>query len=96
MLNEFISLRFNQLPKEDIIKFLNHISISENLNLSYKILSRIQNLYKSDIRSMINFMQSNQDIVKLTEKEIYDFNIIDIDIWENLIQKIIRNLLCLT
>ena len=86
--NEFIRLRFNQLPKNDIINFLTHISKCEKLNFSNKTLSCIQMLYKSDIRSMINFMQSNQDIVKLTEKEIYDFNIIDIDIWENLIQKI--------
>ena len=34
--NEFIRLRFNQLPKEEIITFLNNISISEQLNLSPK------------------------------------------------------------
>jgi len=56
--NEFIRLKFNQLPKEKIINFLNNISISENLDLSPKTLSSIQNLYKSDIRSMINFIQS--------------------------------------
>ena len=32
--NEFIRLRFNQLPKDEIITFLNNISISEKLNLS--------------------------------------------------------------
>jgi len=62
--NEFIRLRFNQLPKENIIEFLRHISLSEKLNLTDNSLSCIQKLYKSDIRSMINFMQSNQDIVK--------------------------------
>lgn len=62
--NEFIRLRFNQLPKNEIITFLNHISVSEKLNLTTKSISCIQKLYKSDIRSMINFMQSNQDIVK--------------------------------
>ena len=54
--NEFIRLRFNQLPKNDIIQFLNNISESEHLNMSHKSLSCIQKLYKSDIRSMINFM----------------------------------------
>ena len=34
--NEFIRLRFNQLPKDEIIKFLNNISISEKLNLNAK------------------------------------------------------------
>ena len=81
--NEFMSLRFNQLPSEDIITFLNHISICEKLNLSYKILSRIQSLYKSDIRSMINFMQSNQN----TEIKV---NVIDNDIWNELINKLIK------
>jgi DNA polymerase III delta prime subunit len=87
--NEFIRLRFNQLPKNDIINFLSIISESEKLNLSKKSLECIQKLYKSDIRSMINFMQSNQDIVKLqfTEKEP-TFNIIDNDVWENLILQI--------
>ena len=80
--NEFIRLRFNQLPKEDIITFLNNISISENLNLSQKTLSCIQKLYKSDIRSMINFMQSNQNL------ENESLNIIDNYVWEELLTKI--------
>jgi replication factor C subunit 3/5 len=79
--NEFIKLRFNQLPKDDIIKFLNHISVSENLNISQKSLSSIQQLYKSDIRSMINFMQSNQD----TKNEV---QIIDSDVWDILLNKL--------
>jgi len=83
--NEFIRLRFNQLPKEEIIKFLNNISISENLNLSENSLDCIQKLYKSDIRSMINFMQSNQDIVKQNVDNDFKFNIIDNNIWETLI-----------
>ena len=85
--NEFIRLRFNQLPKNDIIKFLTKISESEKLNLTSKTLHCIQILYKSDIRSMINFMQSNQDI-KVQNEENPKFNIIDNEVWENLIKKI--------
>ena len=88
--NEFIRLRFNQLPKNDIIQFLNHISESEHLNMSHKSLSSIQKLYKSDIRSMINFMQSNQDIAKNKDK-FAEFNIIDNDIWELLLTKLSKN-----
>jgi replication factor C subunit 3/5 len=80
--NEFIRLRFNQLPKEEIITFINNISISEKLNLSQKTLSCIQKLYKSDIRSMINFMQSNQNL------ENESLNIIDNEVWEELLKKI--------
>ena len=80
--NEFLRLRFNQLPEKDIIRFLNHISKSENLGLNEKSLGLIQRLYRSDIRSMINFMQSNQNI------KDYEFNIIDESIWENLLTQL--------
>ena len=84
--NEFIRLRFNQLPKQDIIKFLTNISVSEKLNIPEKLISCIQKIYKSDIRSMINFMQSNQDIVNY-ENEL---SILDNDIWENIITKLLE------
>jgi DNA polymerase III delta prime subunit len=83
--NEFIRLRFNQLPKEEIITFLNNISVSEDLNLSPKTLSCIQKLYKSDIRSMINFIQSNQNL------ENESLNIIDNDVWDELLTKILQS-----
>jgi DNA polymerase III delta prime subunit len=82
--NEFIRLRFNQLPKEEIISFLNNVSNSENLNLSHKTLSCIQKLYKSDIRSMINFIQSNQNIENET------LNVIDNNVWDELLNNIVN------
>lgn len=89
--NEFIRLRFNQLPKNEIINFLENISTSEKLNISNKSLSSIQEFYKSDIRSMINFMQSNQDIVKNNSEFVeLNLNIIDNTIWEKLIEKILN------
>jgi replication factor C subunit 3/5 len=92
--NEFIRLRFNQLPKEDILVFLKNISNSEKLNINEKSLECIQNLYKSDIRSMINFMQTNQDKFKSTSPNIepnnnnLNFNIIDDNVWEILTDKL--------
>jgi len=76
--NECLKLRFNQLPEQDINKFLTNIVTHEKLNISENAISQIQKLYKSDIRSMINFIQLNQD---------KDFNIIDNTIWENLYLK---------
>jgi replication factor C subunit 3/5 len=76
--NEFICIRFNQLPKQDIYKFIKNISISENLVLSDKVIDSIQNNYNSDIRSMINFIQLNQNITHWEE------NIITDEIWENI------------
>ena len=80
--NEFLRLRFNQLPENDIISFLKTIAVAEKLNITNKSLNLIQQLYKSDIRSMINFMQSNQNITDS------DFNIIDDSIWKALFEMI--------
>ena len=73
--NEFVRLRFNQLPKENILNFLNKININESLNLNNEHLEAIYNYYKSDIRSMINYMQSNQLAINNTQvisNNIYD------------------------
>ena len=86
--NEFIKLRFNQLPKNDIVKFLKHISESEKLNLTEESLLSIQQLYKSDIRSMINFMQSNQDILKIDYTNQLKLHIVDNNVWETFIEKL--------
>jgi len=59
--NEFISIRFNQLPKEDIFQFIRNISDNEHLNLTEELIQTIQITYESDIRSMINFIQLNQN-----------------------------------
>jgi replication factor C subunit 3/5 len=83
--NEFIRLRFNQLPEENIISFLKHISDSEGLEISLESLKCIQQLYKSDMRSMINFIQLNQNILN------DNFKIIDNEIWENLCDLIKEN-----
>jgi DNA polymerase III delta prime subunit len=71
--NEFMRIRFNQLPESDIIRFLSVISIKEGLSIPGEKLRSIQHLFKSDIRSMINYIQSNQYIV--TNKEVVDDNI---------------------
>jgi len=97
--NEFLRLRFNQLPKKDIILFLKNISKCEKLDINENSIECIQKLYKSDIRSMVNFIQSNQDKFKfkLDNKTNDDnsnsnsnsnFNIIDNNIWEILSDKL--------
>jgi len=84
--NEFLKLRFNQLPEKDIHQFLIHISKEENLNISEEIIISIQKLYKSDIRSMINFMQTNQDAFNT------DFHIINTDVLEKIYNKLTENI----
>lgn len=73
--NEFISIRFNQLPKSDIYTFIRTIANNENLNISDAVIDSIQKLFHSDIRSMINFIQLHQNITD------WESNIITDDIW---------------
>tara|TARA_B100000085_G_scaffold131888_1_gene120167 strand:- start:5645 stop:6550 length:906 start_codon:yes stop_codon:yes gene_type:complete len=74
--NSFIKLKFNSLPEKDIIFLLRDISINEKLNLSIDKLTLIQRYFDSDIRSMINYMQTNKIMVNLIDNTILD-NLID-------------------
>ena len=60
--NEFIRLKFCQLPGKEISGFLKHIINNENIKMTRQQMKSIQGLFKSDIRSMINYIQSNQYI----------------------------------
>jgi DNA polymerase III delta prime subunit len=57
-------MRFNQLPEGRIIEFLDQINVNEKLKLSIDTLRNIQTQFGSDIRGMINYMQSNQIVSK--------------------------------
>ena len=86
MKNEFICIRFNQLPKQEIYKFIKNITINEGLNLSDGVIETIQNNYNSDIRSMINFIQLNQNVID------WEANIITNELLEELHQLINKNI----
>jgi DNA polymerase III delta prime subunit len=70
--NEFISIRFNQLPKKEIEGFLKNIASNEGIVLSDIAIDTIQKVYQSDIRSMINFIQLHQNMVKWENTIITD------------------------
>ena len=76
--NEFIQLCFCNLPQKDISHFLKHIVKSESLNIHKEQLQNIQKMFKSDIRSMINYIQTNHNNININ-------NIITNDTLENLI-----------
>jgi len=57
--NEFILVRFNQLPKADIYSFIKTILEKEGISIPDKTIEDIQSMYNSDIRSMINYIQLN-------------------------------------
>ena len=58
--SEFVKMRFNQLPEQHIVRFLEQINAAEKLELTADTMCNIQTQFGSDIRGMINFMQSNQ------------------------------------
>ena len=77
--NEFIKLKFCQLPKKDINRFLNNIIKQEKIKITSSQTRAIQIMFGSDIRSMINFLQSNHNNHGLNIK------IVSKECWENFI-----------
>jgi len=73
--NEFICIRFNQLPKTEIHSFIQTIAKKENIPITEDIIDIIQMNYNSDIRSMINFLQLNQNLI------VWHNNIINNSCW---------------
>lgn len=75
---DFLKIRFNQLPEENIHHLLMDISNKENIDVSMNVIQKIQQTYNSDIRSMINYLQANQYIIN------DNICIIDNSVWEKL------------
>jgi DNA polymerase III delta prime subunit len=61
---KFIFLRFNSLPKQDIKVFLEDICFKEGIQIKPDQIDNIITTYKSDMRSMINFIQANHNNIE--------------------------------
>jgi replication factor C subunit 3/5 len=81
---EFISIRFNQLPKSEIDNFIQKIANAEKIPITASEIDAIQTMYQSDIRSMINFIQLNQNLQQ------WSGHIIHSGVWET-IKKMIHD-----
>lgn len=57
--HEFISVRFNQLPRREIRQFISAISAKESIGIDGDEIDQLCDTYQSDIRSMINYLQSS-------------------------------------
>lgn len=82
--NEFVKLRFNLLPHNETVFFLKSICDSEKLTFKKDTLETIQIKHDSDIRSMINYMQANQDILD-------DVHVLHNGVWDDLTQFILES-----
>jgi replication factor C subunit 3/5 len=74
--NEFVCVRFNQLPKKEIHRFIRNIATMEQLEMSDDEIETIQINYNSDIRSMINFIQLHAITYEETSGAVHSANII--------------------
>ena len=56
----FVKIHFNHLPEQKITRFLFDIAEKESIPLTAEQALRIQQMFGSDVRSMINYIQCNQ------------------------------------
>jgi DNA polymerase III delta prime subunit len=80
LLNEFVCLRFDKVPSDEVVKFFNKIISIEDINISETQIKQIQTLHNSDIRSMLNFVQSDYNKKKECIDAILNYDYI----WEEL------------
>jgi DNA polymerase III delta prime subunit len=72
---DLVRLRFNQLPSEEVRTFIDRISKIEQVNLSPDSIKAVQRAYGSDMRSMINYIQSNMgagDTLKVADDAVWE------------------------
>jgi len=82
--HDFIKIRFNQLPVPNMLFFLKNISDCEELGMTDETLENIQVQFKSDIRSMINMMQTCK-----TSKKTKILKILNDTVYETIYQRIL-------
>ena len=75
--NEFMRCRFNKLPNDKVFNFINKIIKNENMNIHSDVVKKIILNFKNDLRSIINYLQCNQNNVD-------NFKLIDNIFWEKL------------
>ena len=69
---EFTKIRFNKLPRDCIFNYINNINITEKLHLNTKHINNIICYFDYDIRSMVNFLQTNIfNKINIIEKNVF-------------------------
>ena len=69
--NEFTCIRFNQLPTNEVYKLIDEIITKEEIIITTNMISSIQNMFHSDIRSMINYIQLNQNNIGTEDTTLF-------------------------
>ena len=79
----FVKIHFNHLPEEKITRFLFDIAEKERIELSAEHAARIRQMFGSDVRSMINYIQCNQT-------GLVEMKIVNQTVWAGLYEKILQ------
>ena len=69
---EFTCIRFNQLPEQEVYALIKNITHQERITLNDDIINTIREMFFSDIRSMINYIQLNQDTISDKNRLFHD------------------------
>ncbi len=83
--NIFIRLRFNNLPLIEIKNYINNVVKKEKIAIDNEQITNIITYFKSDIRSMINYLQSNYTQTNIIK------NTINNSVWLEFIEYIKKN-----
>ena len=83
--NIFIRLRFNNLPLIEIEKYINNVAKKEQIKIDQEQINNIITYFKSDIRSMINYLQSNYSQTNIIKNTVND------SVWLDFIEYIKKN-----
>lgn len=84
----FLKIKFSDLPQERVVDFLLEIAAREGVPLDRDDAIGIQLLFGSDVRSMINYVQTNRDDVRVLRPAVWDAILDNVDADENV------NVLC--
>lgn len=82
---EFTCIRFNQLPSAEIIYLIQTIVKKEDIKLRDESITTIQDMFQSDIRSMINYIQLNHNTIDVSEQLFHN------NVCKELLQKLKLN-----
>jgi replication factor C subunit 3/5 len=84
----FMKIRFSDLPPEKVSAFLLRVARSEGVNLTEEDAKGIQVLFGSDLRSMVNYVQTNRSSIRVLRTTVWDTLLDHIEGGENI------NVLC--
>jgi replication factor C subunit 3/5 len=70
--DSFVKIHFVSMPRADVAAFLKSVAHAEGVPLSDAQAYQIQSLFGSDLRSMLNYLQTNQADIKALDCAVWE------------------------